>query len=68
MDLKKITGPNGRIIGYIRKDNIGHTVTNASGHILGFTSDSGGTYTPTGHRIANQSVPGLLFNLNNKNK
>ena len=67
MDLKKITGPNGGVLGYIRKDNIGHTVTNATGGILGFTSDSG-TFTPNGHRIANQSVPGLLFNLNTKIK
>ncbi len=63
MDLKKITGPNGGTIGYIRKDNIGHTVTNATGGILGFTSSSG-TFRPNGHRIANQSVPGLLFNRN----
>jgi hypothetical protein len=66
MSIKKITGPSGGTIGYIRKDNIGHTVTDAAGHVLGHTSDHGGTFTQNGHRIANQSVPGMLFSFNKK--
>jgi hypothetical protein len=58
---KKITDQRGSVIGYIRKDNIGETVLDRRGHILGFTSNRGGTFTWSGHRISQQSVPGLLF-------
>ena len=58
---KKITDERGSTLGFIRKDNIGRTVIDKRGHILGFTNDRGGTFTSSGHRISQQSVPGLLF-------